>query len=219
MERADIDQERLFGRRCGRRSAGEQHSRIEAAVKVLRRSPASGQSLTWACASASTWADLGRTVATAIHFCFMIGSVLGSPGVTPPWGSRAGAEELGGAASRRAGSRGRCGARRRVRAGAVLAQTFSESGPVNPLAVALSRKQTSVWSELGHDVGGHSPRQLLDAVTLSVLGSTCCRLYCCTCRPVPKRAQRCRVRPTSRSCRLRRCTSRREELVCDAVPV
>jgi len=75
----------------------------------------------------------------------MIGSVFGSPGVTLVLGVGAGAEVLGvgmgvgdGVGVAGGVGLGEGGG------GAVLAHTFSESGPVSPLAVALSRKQTSV---------------------------------------------------------------------------
>jgi hypothetical protein len=73
----------------------------------------------------------------------MIGSVFGSPGVKPPEGVEGGADELGGGVGL-AGGVGEGVGLGEGDGGAVLAHTFSESGPVNPLAVALSRKRTSV---------------------------------------------------------------------------
>ena len=73
----------------------------------------------------------------------MIGSVFGSPGVTLPLGI--GADALG--LDIGVGDDGELYDGVELGAGdggAVRAHTFSESGPVNPLAIALRRKQTSV---------------------------------------------------------------------------
>jgi hypothetical protein len=106
-------------------------------------------------ASASTWDDFGSTAATAIQACLITGSVFGSPGLKEPAGVEAGADDevgggvgLGGGVGEGDGmglADGEGLGDGEGDGGAVLAHTFSDRGPVSPFAVALSRKQTSVF--------------------------------------------------------------------------
>ena len=85
--------------------------------------------------------------------------------------------------------------------GAVLVQTLSETGPVNPFAVTLSRKQTSVsgvslltMSELtapgSCSTAGHAVGLGIDVLQVVLLGQV---------DRCPSQRRRCRVPPTSLS--------------------
>ncbi len=127
-----------------------------------------------------------KTSATAIQACFIRGSVFGSPGVTDGVGALevvgGGGGELGaavdGAVDGSVGGGGGGVGDGDGGAGAVRAQTLSDTGPVSPPRVTLIRKQASASAGSPVTVVElRAPSSWFTWVTLaSLAGSTRCRL-------------------------------------------
>src|SRR6478735_296325 len=141
--------------------------------------PAAVSCCTWIWTSDSATV-FGSTSATAIHCCFMIGSVFGSPGLTV--GVGVGADVVGGGvggglgAADVAGSLGVGVGAGVDGAAAVVAQTRSDGGPVVFARVTDSRKQTSFAG--GRPTTSVPVRAASNGsflITFLVAGSTCWR--------------------------------------------